>query len=94
MNVRRIAAGSAAAITLAVTLTACQSPFGNKASQPFNDSPRTPGINNTPALIVAMPDGFNNAATKCLVKGIRITVLYHHDSPYGAVSTVADPNCK
>lgn len=65
-----------------------------KATEPFKDSPTTDFRNDAPAMIVQMPDGFNNAATKCLVPGIRIAVTYHHDSPYGGIAMVADKNCR
>jgi len=71
-------------------LSAC----GNKVTQPWNDSPRTSVVNNTPADVIAMPDGFNNLATKC-DHGNRIYVSFHSDSAYAAVAVVqGDPTCK
>lgn len=86
---RRIAYAIAAALLAVATLTACG---GNKANEPFKDAPRD-GANHDPALIIEMPDGFSNLATKCIA-GIRYTVAFHGDNHYGSVTTVADPACK
>lgn len=65
---------------------------GDKATEPYQDAPRS-GLDNSPALIGTMPDGFSNFATKC-IGDVRVTVVYHGDSSYGAVSTVVDPQCR
>jgi hypothetical protein len=69
-----------------LALTAC---MGDKANEPFKDAPRS-GSNGAPALIIYMPDGFPNLATKC-VGGIRYTVAYHANHSYGAISTLSGP---
>lgn len=71
---------------------------GDKNNEPWRDAPRD-GTDGGPAMIVEMPDGFSNLATKCLMVhgryiGIRVTVAYHGDNKYGAISQVADPTCK
>ena len=81
---------AATVVGLILTLTGCS----EKYSEPFKDAPREAQANSDPAKVIEMPDGFNNLATKCIAVGIRGTVVYHQDSPYGAVSTVADPRCK
>jgi hypothetical protein len=77
-----------AAIATALIISAC----GNKFSQPFKDSPRSGVVNDQPADIIYMPDGFNNYATKC-DHGFRIWVSYHQDSPYAAVAVAPDKAC-
>lgn len=79
---------------LILGLSACDPFSGDKVSEPYRDAPRTAHIDSKPAQVIEMPDGFNNLATKCIAPGVRGTVVYHADSAYGAVSTVADPNCK
>lgn len=87
----RTAVVALVAVAVLFGLTAC---FGNKATQPWNDSPRTSVVNSTPADVIAMPDGFNNLATKC-DHGNRIYVSYHSDGSYGFAFGIAnDPTCK
>jgi hypothetical protein len=62
----------------------------SKTMEPFKDSP-TLGHNGDPALIIEMPDGFNNLATKC-VGGVRYTVIFHGNDNRGAVSMLGGPN--
>lgn len=89
MNMKKIIALSATtAVSLAV-LTGCDF---SKYTEPFKDAPRTNTEDNSPAQVITMPDGFSNLATKC-VNGMRYTVAYHADSPYGAINVVADPKC-
>ena len=67
---------------------------GNKASQPWKDSPRSGYVNHDPADLIEMPDGFSNLADKC-DHGNRVYVLYHGDSTYGSTFVVPqDPTCK
>lgn len=80
--------GLVGAALLVTTITACS----DKATEQYKDAPRN-GINKDPALIIEMPDGFSNLATKC-IDGVRYTVLFHNNSKYGAVATVLDPACK
>jgi hypothetical protein len=54
----------------------------NKATQQFQDAPRSAIVNRQPADIIEMPDGFNNVATKC-DHGNRIYISYHGDGSYG-----------
>lgn len=81
-----------AAVLAAVALVASGCGIG-KLTEPFRDAPTTGQLRDNVATDVTMPDGMNNVATKCLSKGIRVTVIYHGDGSYGAVSTVADPTC-
>lgn len=83
-------AGLIGAGVIAAIISACGLA---KATEPFKDS-AVYGNNNDPALVFHMPDGFSNGATKCLVPGIRVAVLYHNDSAYGSVAMVADKNCR
>lgn len=93
INVKRgyvIAAGLVTAMLL--TASSC-----DKFSEPFKDAPRGE-TDGGAAEVVEMPDGFSNLATKCLTvhgerNGIRVTVAYHGDNKYAAVSTVVDPSC-
>ena len=87
MNKKIAGMVAAGAVVLGMGLGGC-----SKFTEPFKDAP-TAGHNNAPALIIEMPDGFSNVATKC-VGDIRYTVTYHNDKPYGAVTTVVDPACK
>ena len=76
-------------VVAALSLTGC----GDKYTQQFKDAGR--GASNTQkADTGTMPDGFSNYATKCDRPGIRVYVLFHGDSQYGSISTIADPNCK
>jgi hypothetical protein len=84
-----------ATLTVAVMLTgltACTP--GDKAAQPYQDSPRTGQVNNKPADIITMPDGFTNLASKCDGPN-RVYVAYHGDSNYASVFVVPnDSRCK
>ena len=84
-----VVAGIATAMVLSL-LGGCGS---GKANEPFKDAPKN-GRDARPAMIVEMPDGFSNLATKC-IEGtkIRVTVVFHGDHTYGAVSQVQDPSC-
>ena len=80
----------AAALLLALALIAAG--CGNKFTQPFKDAPRTSVVNDQPAEVIYMPDGFNNLATKC-DHGNRIYTSYHGDGSYGFGFAVRDPSC-
>jgi hypothetical protein len=87
MRTTRALAAAGIAV-LALTLTGCM----DKATEPFKDAPRA-GMNNQPADVVTMPDGFNNVASKCDGPN-RVYTTYHGNSPYGAVAVVPnDPRC-
>lgn len=90
MNLKiKLGLAAAGATACALTLAGC----GNKATQYWNDSPRSPKVNDAPAQVIAMPDGFNNAATKC-DNGNRLYVSFHGDSSYAAIAVVPhDPTC-
>lgn len=80
-----------AAVVLAGSLTACFSST-SKAAQPFNDSGNL-GSDQAPAITLAMPDGFNNLAAKC-VGHDGVYTSFHSDSAYAAAQVVPnDPNC-
>lgn len=72
----------------ALLLTGCV----DKVAEPFHDAPRGTS-NDTRADVFTMPDGFSNGATKC-DHGNRLYVVFHGDSPYGAIAVVGqDPTC-
>lgn len=90
MKVRKIVALSTILAASATLLTGCD--WSDKVSEPWNDAPRARTFENA-ADIVTMPDGFSNLSTKCGPGGMRYTVAYHGDAPYGSISVVADPTC-
>ena len=92
MFTRKRAATGALILALGTGLLVAGCGIG-KATEPFRDAPTTGTVQNNRATDVTMPDGMNNVATKCLSRGIRVTVIYHGNGSYGAVSTVADPHC-
>lgn len=75
-----ILAGGLAVATL--SLTGC-----DKFTEPFKDAPRSGFVNDDPADMFTMPDGFSNGSSKC-DHGNRVYVLYHGDSAYGAIAVV------
>lgn len=84
-----VAALAGVLVLLGTTAASC-----DKVSEPWNDAPRSRTVNEQPADVISMPDGFSNAATKC-DHGNRIYVLFHSDSPYGAIAVVPqDPTCR
>jgi hypothetical protein len=79
----------AALIAASVSLSACG---WDKASEPWKDAPRGT-VNDQPADVGTMPDGFSNYSTKC-DHGNRVYVIFHGDSPYGSIAVVPqDPTC-
>lgn len=88
-RVARVIAGCALA---GVVLAAC--------GQQMNDAPVVQGNetgDNTPAEIIAMPNGFSNLATKCDKYGNRVYTIYHAtgNGAYGSVFVVpADRSCQ
>ena len=87
---RRVVAVGASVALAYVALTGCGTT--EKYAEPWKDAPRG-GTFDGPADVVTMPDGFNNLATKCGPGGMRYTVIYHGNGPYGAVSVTPDPTC-
>ncbi len=87
---RRVASFATLLILSMAALTGCS--WSDKVTEPYKDSDRARTYDG-PADVLTMPDGFNNVATKCGPKGVRIAVIYHGDSAYGAVSMILDPNC-
>lgn len=73
-------------------ISACSSST-SKANQPHLDAGQQQVTDLTKALTLAMPDGFNNVAVKCIVhNGLYVT--YHGDGAYGSITVVPnDPNC-
>lgn len=95
INRKRIVAGAALLVIGAGTLSGCSGiNFGDKATEPYQDAPRTVHVDYSKAQVIAEPDGFSNLATKCIAPGVRGTVIYHANGAYGDVSTVLDPACK
>jgi PBP1b-binding outer membrane lipoprotein LpoB len=86
-RVRKTTTVVAAAVLLAAGCTA-------KATEPYNDAPRSGTENSTPADVVTFPDGFSNVASKCDGPN-RVYVAFHADAPYAALAVVpGDPRCK
>jgi hypothetical protein len=80
----------AVAAAAALGLGACGA---DKAQEPFKDAPRSDTVNDSPADVIRMPDGFSNLATKC-DHGNRVYTAFHGDSAYGAIAVVPDdPSC-
>ena len=86
----RIALVGSFALAAVLALAGCGS---DKYNEPYKDARRV-ATNGSGAETGTMPDGFSNYATKCDRRGIRVYVLYHQDSAYGSISTIADPSCK
>ncbi len=80
--------GGALLIGGSVGITSCS----QKMQEPFRDAPTT-GHDNAPAMIIEMPDGFSNLATKCDGHGHRLYVAFHGDGAYGAITAIGDPGC-
>ena len=82
---------TAAAIPLAILLSA-------SSCQSANDAPVVGGNESgdqTPAEIIAMPDGFSNVATNCDIFGNRVYTGYHKDVVSLSIFVVPqDPSCK
>lgn len=89
----KIVAGSAAVLLSVGALAACGD--FQKALEPYKDAPVANRDETGPADLINMPDGFSNVAAKCdKGHGIRVYVVYHGDSSYGAVTAVPDEKCK
>ena len=80
-------AGTAVAIALLV-LTGCGAPERENAHQ-------TPGtqIDRSPAEIYAMPDHYNNVASKCDMHGNRIFITSNKDQAPSNLTVIKDPSC-
>jgi hypothetical protein len=85
----RATAGILVVSATLATLASC----GGKTAEPFEDAGRGQTFSER-ADTVTMPDGFSNLATKCGPGGMRYTVAFHGDAPYGAISVVPDPSCR
>ena len=71
---------------------ACNTGF-QKITERFKDAPRGQ-VNNDPADIVTMPDGFSNVSSKCDGPN-RVYVVFKSNSAYGAVAVAPnDPRCR
>lgn len=88
--IRKLLVGIVAALLLLTGCTAEQS----------KDAPREDIDDNSPALVLRMPDGFSNVATKCIPHThIRVATIYHWSNSqsggsYGSVALVQDDSCK
>lgn len=89
MRWKRAAAFLVAATVGSAIVSGCGA---DKISEPWRDAPRGRTFDGA-ADVVTMPDGFSNLATKCGPGGMRYTVVFHGDSPYGSVSVVLDATC-
>ena len=88
---KKIVVTSAVAVGVAAAAAGCSF---DKATEPYQDAPRTGTVNSSAADVVTGPDGFSNVSTKC-DHGNRIYVAYHGDADYAAIAVVPqDPTCK
>ncbi|MEA2157236.1 MAG: hypothetical protein QOE11_3376 [Solirubrobacteraceae bacterium] len=57
---------------------------------------QTPGnqVDRTPAEVYAMPDHYNNVASKCDRHGHRIFITSNKDQAPSNLVVLADPSCK
>ncbi len=70
---------------------ACNSGF-QKITERFKDAPRGE-LNDDPADIILMPDGFSNVSSKCDGPN-RVYVVFHDNGAYGSVAVAAnDARC-
>lgn len=82
-----------ALIVVCLAILVIASACSEKTKEPFRDAPQSGVRNSAPAVIIEMPDGFNNLAGKCDGPNY-IYVPYHGDRAYAAVGTVKDdPRC-
>lgn len=95
MKIRNATLGAAGLVSLVLVLSANSCDKTDSASQPFNDAPvdKSKGSNGViegGAVIVNMPDGFNNVAYKCVKNPdgswTMFTTTYHSKSPYGSIA--------
>ena len=71
---------------------ACNGGF-QKITERFKDAPRGE-VNNDPADIVTMPDGFSNVSAKCDGPN-RVYVVFKSNSAYGSVAVAPnDARCR
>ena len=64
----------------------------DKAVERFNDAPRG-AVDDSPADVGSMPDGFSNWARKCDGPNM-VYVIFKGDSAYGSIDVVPnDPRC-
>lgn len=71
---------------------ACQNGF-DKITEKFRDAPRGE-VNDDPADIITMPDGFSNVSSKCDGPN-RVYVVFKSNSAYGSVAVAPnDPRCR
>ena len=76
-------------VVAALALAGCS----EKAQEPWRDAPTADERNDDPAVIIEMPDGFSNMATKC-DHGNRVYVAYKGDDNRAALAVVPDdPTC-
>jgi len=83
-----------AVVVLAAALFggACNTGF-QKITERFKDAPRGE-LNDDPADVVLMPDGFSNVSSKCDGPN-RVYVVFKSNSAYGSVAVAAnDPRCR
>lgn len=84
----KVKLGLVAALLALVGAAGC-----SKFTEPFNDAP-VRSKDDSPADVYSMPDGFSNFSSKCDENRNRVYVVYHGDSPYGAIAVVGqDPTC-
>jgi hypothetical protein len=89
-NIIQVVVGLMLGLVVAVGVAAC----GDKGTEQFRDAPRGADLNNEPADILTMPDGFSNVAHKCDGPNM-VYVIFHENRPYGSVAVAPnDPRCK
>ena len=90
MKYRKAILGAVLVVVGGLSMTGCGF---DAATEQFKDAPRTKVVNDSPADIIEMPDGFSNLASKCDGPN-RVYVVFHHSGAYGSVSVVPnDPRC-
>jgi hypothetical protein len=87
-------AGLPVAVALAV-LVALVIPRGGGGGSERQDAHQTPGsqIDRSPAEVFAMPDRFNNVASKCDKRGHRIFVTSNKDRAPSNLVVIEDSSC-
>lgn len=86
----RILAGGTLAVAAVAVLAGCNE--NSKVAQPYNDTAVAGRASN--AMVVGNgADGFSNWGMKCDGYGHLVYVIFHGDSPYGAITVIPDKRC-
>jgi hypothetical protein len=79
---------AAAGVVVLAALAGCGAPERQNAHQTPEGE-----IDRTPAEVYAMPDHYNNVASKCDKHGHRIFITSNKDQAPSNLVVVADPSC-